>query len=247
MGYGGTGYATVDVDIVQADVDGIVQGLGGMGGSTLGDLSTLLSEISGNLYYWDDPTYGTKISWLEDIDMILASVDMSLHSSSEYRSAADLLDDVRGQLNVDGYSTAWWMRDCASSSSATAGFLSGYNYGPITDIAGNTYELREYLSGYYYGPLTDIRDYMSGYSYGVFTDIASGTWDVRDHLSGSNSGPLTSMDYSLYEVQNYLWNSYYGASAADLLGEIRDHLSAIRGQTDQMSFDGSGRLRVETQ
>jgi len=172
---------------------------------------------------------------------------MSLRSSSEWRSAADLLDDIRWNLNVDGYGAAWWMRDCAYSSSATAGFLSGYNYGPITDIAGNTYELREYLSGSYYGPLTDIRDYMSGYSYGVLTDIASGIWNVRDHLSGYNGGPLTSMDYTLYNIQSNLWNGWLGVSAADLLGEIRNDLSAIRGQTDQMSFDGNGRLRVETQ
>ena len=276
MAYGGKVYATVDVDIVQTDVDAIVQGLGGMGGSTLGDLSTLLSEISGNLYDWDDPTHGTKISWLEDIDAIVAGVDMSLRSSSEWRSAADLLDDIRWNLNVDGYSAAWWLRDCAYSSSATAGFMSGYNYGPITDIAGNTYELREYLSGYYYGPLTDIRDYMSGswsgpltsiegntwyiqdgiwqardylsgYNYGPITDTADSAYQIRDLLYGYNSGPLTNMDYSLYEVQSYLWNGYYGASAADLLGEIRDHLSAIRGQTDLMTFGTGGRLLVETQ
>ncbi|OQB80324.1 MAG: hypothetical protein BWX88_04611 [Planctomycetes bacterium ADurb.Bin126] len=247
MAYGGKVYATVDVDIVQTDVDAIVQGLGGMGGSTLGDLWTLLSEISGNLYYWDDPTYGTKVSWLEDIDAILGNMSPALWSSGEFRSVADLLDDVRGQLNADGDSAAWWLRDCAYSSSATASLLSGSYYGPITDIAGNTYELREYLSGYYYGPLTDIRDYMSGYSYGVLTDISGSTWDIREHLSGYNGGPLTSMDYSLYEIQSYLWNSYYGASAADLLGEIRDQLSAIRGQTDLMTFGTGGRLLVETQ
>ncbi|HOQ61987.1 MAG TPA: hypothetical protein PKZ08_15280, partial [Vicinamibacterales bacterium] len=71
--------------------------------------------------------------------------------------------------------------------------------------------------------------------------------NVRDHLSGYNGGPLTSMDYTLYNIQSNLWNGWLGVSAADLLGEIRNDLSAIRGQTDQMSFDGNGRLRVETQ
>ncbi len=322
MGYGGTGYATVDVDIVQTDVDAIVQGLGGMGGSTLGDLWTLLSEISGNLYYWDDPTYGTKISWLEDIDAILAGVDMSLRSSSEWRSAADLLDDIRWNLNVDGYGAAWWMRDCAYSSSATAGFLSGYNYGPITDTAYSAYQIRDFLSGYNYGPLTDIagsvsglseflsnynsvpltdirdslnidgysvawwlqqvenrgwditsylsgnwggpltgiegntwstqdstwqiREYLSGYNSGPLTDIASFNYEIRDHVVGYSSGPLSDMRDRLSAIEGYLWSGYWGASAADLLGDIRDHVSSIRYQTDQLTFDGNGNLRVVT-
>jgi hypothetical protein len=40
MGYGGTGYATVSVDIVQADVNAIVQGITGTYGRTLSDLET---------------------------------------------------------------------------------------------------------------------------------------------------------------------------------------------------------------
>jgi hypothetical protein len=35
-------------------------------------------------------------------------------------------------------------------------------------------------------------------------------------------------------------------SAADLLGDIRDHVSAMRWQIDRLNFDGDGRLLVNT-
>jgi hypothetical protein len=258
--------------MVQADVDGIVQGLGGMGGSTLGDLSALLSEISGNLYFWDDPTYGTKISWLADIDEILGNMSPALWSSSEYRSAADLLDDIRAHLNADGNGVAWWARECAYAAMGSRDYLSGYSYGPITETSWNTASARDFLSGYNYGPLTDIagsvwglRDFLSGYNGGPLTEIRDSLsidgysaawwlqqienrgWDITGFLSGYNGGPLTNMDTNLYGIQSSLYSGYWGASAADLLGDIRSHIEAIRMQTDQMTFNAGGRLLVETQ
>jgi hypothetical protein len=71
MGYGGTGYATVDVDIVQTDVDAIVDSLTGMNGSTLSDLEYRLLDIDGYLY---DGFY-SAVDWLSYIESYTSSME----------------------------------------------------------------------------------------------------------------------------------------------------------------------------
>jgi len=83
-----------------------------------------------------------------------------------------------------------------------------------------------------------MRDYLSGYNYGPLTDTAYATWCVRDAVDN--------MSWHLSYIDGYLWNGYTGQSAADILGEIRDHIQSIRWQTDQLTFDGNGCLRVAT-
>jgi hypothetical protein len=220
MGYGGTGYATVDVDIVQTDVDAIVQGLTGYAGMTFSDVNDRLSFMSDLLSgYYSGP--------LTSIDNNIWNVQDGIWQVRDYLSGYNYgpLTDIRDCLWADGYNAAWWMKEAAYRGSDILMYLSGGWNGPLTDIAWSNYEARDLLSGYWGGPLTDIRDYLSG-SYG---------------------GPVTEMRDHLYYIEQYLWNGYAGQSAADLLGEIRDHVSAMRWQIDQMTFDGGGRLRVETQ
>jgi len=219
MGYGGTTYSTVSVDIVQTDVDAIIQGLTGYAGRTF-------SDVDDRLYYMLDYLSGNNYGPLT--------------------SMAD---------------AAWQCRD----------YLSGYGYGPIADTAWNTGSTRDYLSGYNYGPLTDIRDclwadgynaawwlretayrgsdiltYLSGGWNGPLTDTAWNTSDIRNYLSGYYGSPVTDIRDSLYYIDSKLYSGYWGASAADLLGDIRGHIEAIRWQTDRLNFDGNGRLLVNT-
>ena len=70
MGYGAAGNATLDVDIVQTDVDAIVDGLAG--GSTLSDLQDRLADIDGNLFDFSGGLSTAEL--LTDIKALLAGI-----------------------------------------------------------------------------------------------------------------------------------------------------------------------------
>jgi hypothetical protein len=223
MGYGGTGYATVDVDIVQTDVDAIVQGLTGYAGMTL-------TDVHGPLVYVADLLSGNSYGPITDIasscwgtrDLLsgysYGPLTDTASNTGQIRDAlnygplpaiAQYTSETRDNLYVDGYSAAWWMRESAYRGSDILMYLSGGWNGPITDTAWGISTIRDCITGYSYGPLTDMRD-MLGY------------------------------------IDGKLYSGYWGSSAADLLGDIRDHLSAIRSQTDGLTFEYDGRLRVST-
>jgi len=90
MGYGGTGYATVDVDIVQTDVDAIVDGLAGGSGTTLSDFETYLMAFDGYLYDGMDGV----VDWLSYIENHESLILDCLFDVSSGSSAAELLADI---------------------------------------------------------------------------------------------------------------------------------------------------------
>ena len=105
MGYGGTGYATVTVDIVQADVQAIVDGITGTYGRTLTNVDDELGIIQS---YLDGSNFGpislcvNTLSW---IDMDLVNIQGYLYNWTTMQSAAQLLADIRDilqQLTFDG-------------------------------------------------------------------------------------------------------------------------------------------------
>jgi hypothetical protein len=241
MGYGGTGYATVDVDIVQTDVDAIVQGLTGYAGMTL-------SDVHGPLAYAVDLLSGYAGG-------PLTGIDWNTSNARDYLSGYNggPLTDIREYLSGN------WGGPLTTIA------------GNTWDMQDGLWQVRDYLSGYSYGPLTDIRDclwadgynaawwmkeaayrgsdismYLSGGWNGPLTDIAWSNYEIRDQINGYSYGPLSDMRDRLSAIEGYLWSGYWGASAADLLGDIRDHLGSIRYQIDQLTFDGNGNLRVVT-
>lgn len=241
MGYGGTTYSTVSVDIVQTDVDAIIQGLTGYAGRTFSDVDDrlyyMLDYLSGNNYgpltsmadaAWQCRDYLSGYSYGP-----IADTAWNTGSARDYLSGYNYgpLTDIRDSLWADGYNAAWWLREIQYRGSDILSYLSGGWNGPLTDTAWNT---------------SDIRNYLSGYNYGPISDTAYATWGIRDLLSGYNYGPLTDMRDQLYYIEGYLWSGYWGQSAADLLGDIRGHIEAIRWQTDRLNFDGNGRLLVNT-
>jgi hypothetical protein len=234
MGYGGTGYATVSVDIVQTDVDAIVQGLTGPGGQTLTELEWRLMQsldyLSGYSYgpitdtasscwgmrdllsgYYSGPLTETAWNTGNARDYLAGYSGGPLTDIRDYMAGSwgGPLTEIRDNLYIDGYSAAWWLREIQYRGSDILMYLSGGWNGPITDTAWGISTIRDCITGYSYSPLTDMRD-MLGY------------------------------------IDGKLYSGYWGASAADLLGDIRSHMEAIRWQTDQLTFDGNGNLRVVT-
>ena len=109
MGYGGTGYATVDVDIVQTDVDAIVDGLTGTNDRTLSDLEDRLLNIEGYLYDGS----ASAIDMLSYIRGNAYGCESYLGgwSSGPLTYMASDLSAIEGYLYHDGYSAAQWLRD----------------------------------------------------------------------------------------------------------------------------------------
>src|SRR5438874_976633 len=97
MCYGGSGGSiggTVNVDIVQTDVQAIVDGLTGWNGNTLSDLNYHLSNIDGALYNVD------SVAWL----LTFANENLEIiknHLFDDYssRSVAEILVSMESILN----------------------------------------------------------------------------------------------------------------------------------------------------
>jgi len=143
MGYGGTGYATVDVDIVQTDVEAIIDGLAGGSASTLSDLEYRLLDIGGYLY---DGFY-SAVDWLSYIE------------SYTYSMEGYLAGWYSGPLHDGSYGVVDWLSDIESDTYSTMDrlYYSGYSAAQLLyNIEWNTYEL-DYIEDYLY-------DSSSGYS-----------------------------------------------------------------------------------
>jgi len=93
MGYGTAGNATVEVDIVQTDVDAIVDGLAGASGTTLTDFETYLMAIDGYLYDGND-TVLDRLAYIET-----NTYDIQGYLYYNNTSAAELLSDIHFILN----------------------------------------------------------------------------------------------------------------------------------------------------
>lgn len=96
MGYGGGGTfsGTLNVDIVQTDVQAIVDGICGGGGQTLTDLNYHLSNIDSALYAVDSVAYLLSGMWVDISDM-----RGYLWDNYSSRSAADILVSMESILN----------------------------------------------------------------------------------------------------------------------------------------------------
>jgi len=143
MGYGGTGYATVDVDIVQTDVEAIVDGLAGGSASTLSDLEYRLLDIDGYLY----DGFDGAVDWLSYIE------------SDTYSIQSYLSGSFSGPLHDGSSGVVDWLSYIESDASYIEQYLydNGYSAAQLlSNIESNTYEL-DYIEDYLY-------DSSSGYS-----------------------------------------------------------------------------------
>lgn len=117
MGYGGTGYATVNVDIAQTDVDAIVQGITGYYGRTLTDVDNDLGN-----YLYNGNSAADYLSWIasstNDLDSYLGGWNYGVLNNGTY--AVDYLN---------------WIYYSASNIES---YLGGGYGGPLTNIDGNT-------------------------------------------------------------------------------------------------------------
>ena len=149
MGYGGTAHATVDVDLVQADVDAIIDGIAGQSGSdaTLGDLEDYLSgSASGPLH---DGSSGV-VDWLYYIESDTYSIQDYI-SGSYSGPLTDMVDYLSGS----SYGPLTHVED----------YLSGSYSGPLTDMTSDLDSIESEISGYLYY-LSDISYYLYNSSYG---------------------------------------------------------------------------------
>lgn len=216
MGYGGTGYATVSVSIAQADVQAIVDGITGYYGRTLTDIDNDL----GNYLYYNGNSAAALLQWLLDQ---MGSATSALYDIENYLSGS-----CYGNL-YDGNRAVDYLNWISSNTSNTAYYLYDGNRAVdyLNWISSNTGGLQGYLAGWNGGPLSDISYYLSGNGYGALYDGNSAV----SYLNWIN-GNTSSTAYYLYDYNTY-------QSAASLLADIRNILQ-------QLSFDGSGRLRVTT-
>ena len=201
MGYGGTSYSTVSVDIVQADVQAIVDGITGYYGRTLTDVDNDL----GNYLYYNGNTAAALLQYI-----LYQMQSMGGSNIENY-----LNGNWYGVL-YDGTSAVSYLNWIAGNTGGIESLLSGSWGGPLTDAAGNLSSINNNTGS--------LQGYLAGWNGGPLTDIASNT--------NSTANNTSSIAYYLYD-----YNSYQ--SAASLLYDIRNLLQ-------QLSFDGSGRLRVNT-
>lgn len=273
MGYGGTGYATVTVDIAQTDVDAIVQGITGTYGRTLTDVDNDL----GNYLYYNGNTAAALLQSLLDQ---MGSTTSALYDIENYLSGSwygtlyngnrvvDYLDWINSNIGgVQNYLSGSWygvlydgtraidyLNWISSNTGSLQGYLAGWSGGPLNDIASNTsylWNLQSYLSGSWGGPLTNIDGntnstayYLSGYGYGALYDGNTAV-SYLNWISGNTS--------------NTAYNTSYLSNIDSAISTVRDYLydsgsyqsaasilNDIRNYLQQFSFDGSGRLRVTT-
>jgi hypothetical protein len=145
VGYGGTGYATVRVDIVQTDVDAIVQGITGTSGRTLTDLDNDLGNCLSN----NGATAAAMLNWI----------------SNEIYSTNNALYDIANYLNginhgtlYDGNSAVDYLNWISSNTS----YLSNIDYG-ISSMKDCLYDYDGYQSAA--ALLADIRDLLQRFSF----------------------------------------------------------------------------------
>lgn len=246
MAYGGRTYSNVSVDIVQADVDAIIDGLTGGDGRNLSDVDA-------------------RLAGLHDL---LAGYTYSPLNNGVW--AADYLANIQGGMDnaVDLLSGNYYgpLVDTAYSAMVAADCLRGYETGPFYDgyngavdwlnwIESDMYELVSMLSGWYpsvlsttysstvdyldwiYGETSETTSFLAGWNSGPLTDTAD---RLYDWYSGQNAAELLrDINYSTGETPYLLYDGWAGRSAAELLSDIREALW-------QFTFDYDGRLRVTT-
>ena len=171
------------------------------------------------------------------------------------RTLTDVDNDIGGlgSYLYDGNSVVNYLNWIANNTGSLQGYLAGYNYGALYDgntavqylnwINSNTGSLSSYLwdgnsaatyLNWISGNTSGLQSYLGGWSSGPLTDTASNT-----SYTAGNTSYLYNIDSAISTVRDYLydWNSYQ--SVAAILNDIRNCLQ-------QLSFDGSGRLRVNT-
>lgn len=102
MGYGGSTFSgTLNVDLVQTDVQAIVDGI--TGGDSLADISSHLQNISGYLY---DPNSNTSLySLVESMRQSVDSLSNCLYQVYPGRTAIDVLASLESLLIEIRYNT----------------------------------------------------------------------------------------------------------------------------------------------
>jgi len=220
MGFGAsTTVGNVSVDLVQADVDGIIAGIAN--GKTLANVDDTLTIID---------------SVLDNILFDTADLQY-LYSSSASAGVADL-------LQYSGYSAGYYLQNIEDDTS----YLSSI-YSNTSSTASNTGSMLSYLSAidsntdYLYSPSAGygVADllynylYYSGYSAGyLLYEIEANTSDMTNmqylYSSSAGYGVADMMYYNgytvaqlLYDIESdtgylpYLYSSSAGYGIADLL------------------------------
>ncbi len=249
MGYGGTAHSTVSVDIVQADVDAIIDGLTGGDGRNLSDLNAHLAGMFDLLagYSYSPLHNGT---WAVDY---LANIQSGTENAVDFLSG-----NYYGPLV-----------DTAMASSVIADCLTGNETGPLHDgnmsvvdwlgnIEGQTEDVVGMLAGWYSSVLhngwTSAVDYLEWIESNTTSTIVRLEWvdqgvaDLVSMLSGwapsvLNNGYSTILDYlewineevmagtgflgggnngPLTDIADSLYDWYSGQHAAELLRNIWD-------------------------
>ena len=162
MAYGGTLHATVDVDLVETDVEGIVDGLAGTGGRTLSDLEDRLLDVEGRLY---DGMYGA-VDWLGWIQGDTSGMADYLSGSSS------------GPLHDGSSGVVDWLSWIQSDTS----YVQSYLY----DNGNSAAQLLSNIDSNTYG-LDSIDDYLyyNGYSAAqLLQEIEYDSSNAADYLSG---------------------------------------------------------------
>ena len=154
MGYGGTGYATVNVDIAQADVQAIVDGITGVSARTLSDIE---NDLLAFLYN------GTgAINYLEWIQLSASSLESYLNGN------------YSGVLN-NGTFAVDFLNYIYDSVSSIQSALLGWTYGVLyngTSVADYLESISNYTSS--------TQDYL--YDLNSNQSAASLLADIRDLL-----------------------------------------------------------------
>jgi hypothetical protein len=102
MGYGGANIGTVNVDIVQTDVQAIVDGIAG--GCSLNDINNQLQDLRSCLF--DSSSYNTVYTLLAYLCQSVDALNSYLYQSYPGRPAIDVLANMESLLNTIAYNTS---------------------------------------------------------------------------------------------------------------------------------------------
>jgi hypothetical protein len=103
MGFGGNTFnGTLNVDVVQTDVQAIVDGI--TGGCSLNDINNHMQDIRSCLF--DSSSYNTVYTLLDHLCQSVDALNSYLYQSYPGRPAIDLLANMESYLGQIAYNTS---------------------------------------------------------------------------------------------------------------------------------------------